>query len=397
MRVQRPVILAVCLVALLACGPAPASTLTEGSTDLDLDPLRTLLQGFVDDGELPGASLLLAQHGDIVFEEAYGWADINSEKPFTTDTMAAIWSDTKSLSASCVMILVDDGKISLDDPVSKYIPAYGERTIRGTGVKASSPTIRQLLEHTSGIVSDLEEPKYADIVLNMDLTLAEVVDLIAQEELVAEPGTRYSYGEADFQAAGRIVELVSGQPFDVFMQERLLTPLGMTDTTFRPSPAQALRIAQTYAPGSSGFRTFWPYDPETEINLIMVAGGLYSTLRDLAAYLQMHLNGGAYGSTRILSSAAVAEMQKDGTGDVAVGYSPDQLEREHRGPGWRIDRAGPDGQALSISHGGIMGTLTWIDLDRDLVGVFFTNGFPTGRALREVVHEKVLEIFPASD
>lgn len=391
------VILAVCLVALLACGTAPAPTLTEGSTDLDLDPLRALLQGFVDDGELPGASLLLAQHGNIIFEEAYGWADIDAEKPFTTDTMAAIWSDTKSLSATCVMILVDDGKISLDDPVSKYIPAYGERTIRGTGVKASSPTIRQLLEHTSGIVSDLEEPKYMDIVGNMDLTLAEVVDLIAQEELVAEPGTRYSYGEADFQAAGRIVELVSGQPFDVFMQERLLTPLGMTDTTFRPSPAQALRIAQTYSPGASGFRTFWPYDPEVEINLIMVAGGLYSTLRDLAVYLQMHLNGGAYGSTRILSSAAVAEMQKDGTGDVAVGYSPDRLEREHRGPGWRVDRAGPDGQALSISHGGIMGTLTWIDIDRDLVGVFFTNAFPTGRTLREVVHEKVLEIFPAGD
>ena len=389
------VILAVCLVSLLACGPT-APTLTTEPTDLDLDPLRTLLEGFVADEETAGAALLLAHHGNIVFEEAYGLADVEADKAFTTDTIFRIASTTKPLTATCVMILVDEGKISLDDPVSEYIPAFGALTVEGTDAKAPSPTIRQLLSHTSGIFSALLKARMMGIIYDPSLTLEESVDLIAKEEFISEPGSGFTYGSTNFHVAARVVEIVSGQLFDAFMQEHLLDPLGMVDTTFRPSQEQAPRIANIYVPVSDGFKMLLKYNPESEINLISRGHGLYSTVRDLAVFLQMHLNGGVYGSTRILSSAAVAEMQADQTADAEYLWS--STGDKNYGLGFYRERMGPDGKALAVHHGGMYGSFAYIDIDRDLVWVLdFNQPLGGARQLRTPLREQILEIFPPVD
>ena len=383
------------------CVPAPTDSSAEppvtsvASRDSELDSLRELLKGFVDDGELPGVSLVLTQHGNIVFEEAFGWADIKAAKPFTIDTITWLGSTTKPFSATCVMILVDEGKLSLDDTVSKYIPAFGELTIRGTGAKAPSPTMRQLISHTSGMPgSPAETPAVTKAIRDFTLTMAEAVDLLAHEGLVAEPGGRFSYGGASFQVAGRVVEIVSGQPFDVFMQERLLRPLGMAETTFRPAEGQVPRIASIYQPASEGFKkSLASFHYLREINLTLVGGGLYSSLSDTAVFLQMHLNGGSYGSTQILSPAAVAEMQKVQTGNARLGYSPSRAGADY-GLGWFIDRTGSDGQTLTVSHGGKFGSLAWVDIDRDLAGVFLTNmPYQSAAPFHREVQEYVLDIF----
>lgn len=372
--------------------PAPTATSTE------LDALRALLQGFVEHGQAPGVSLLLAQHGKVVFEEAYGWANLEAKKPFATDTITWLASTTKPVSATCVMILVDEGKISLDDPVSKYLPAFDELTIKGTGAKAFSPTIRQLLCHTSGMAGLMDiVPGVTEATRDFKLTMAESVDLLGREELLAEPGARFSYGGASFQVAGRIVELVSGKPFDVFMQEYILAPLRMVDTTFKPKEGQFPRIAAIYQPSAGDFEISpVSYVHRMNINLILAGGGLYSTLRDMSVFLQMHLNGGTYGSVRILSPAAVAEMQKVQTGDAALGFSPSRAGTDY-GLGWICDRIGQNGETFSVSHGGMFGSVVWIDLDRDLVGVFFTNiPYEFATELHWAVREKVLELFPAT-
>ncbi len=379
-------------------GQPPVQAPTSATPPAELDSLQALLQGFVDRGEAPGVSLLLAQHGKVVFQEAYGLANLDTRRPFTADTITWIASTTKPLSATCVMILVDEGKISLDDLIAKYLPAFGELTVKGTGAKAPLPTIRQLLSHTSGMAGLMDiAPGVTEAIRDFKLTMAESVDLLGQEQLVAAPGSRFSYGGASFQVAGRIVELVSGQPFDVFMQERLLKPLAMVDTTFKPQAVQFPRIANIYQPGSDGF-SISPasYLHRLDINLILAGGGLYSTLGDLAVFLQMHLNGGIYGSTRILSPSAVAEMQKVQTGDAALGYSPSRAGKNY-GLGWICDRISPDGKTLSVSHGGMFGSVAWIDLDRNLVGIFFTNvPYLEATDMHWAVRIKVLELFPTT-
>jgi len=370
---------------------APTLTLVPKSVDTlkdqELNPLRDFLTGLVEEKEVPGVSLLIAQHGKIVFEEAYGWADIEEKRPFTTETIAWIRSTTKPLSATCVMILVDEGKISLDDPVSKYLLDFGELTIRGTNIKVASPTVRQLLSHTSGMVEGLE---------NYEVTIAESVAALGRTGMVAEPGTHFLYGSASFQVAGRIVEIVSGQSFEVFMQEHLLSPLGMIDTTFRPNETQSTRVASVYnvIPGAEvGFqKDAASYHHLGEMKLTYVGGGLYSTLRDLAIFLQMHLNGGSYGSTRILSPAAIKEMQQIQTGDIPV-----------YGLGWYFnfatERIDSDNQAHLVHHGGLFGAFAWVDMDRDLVGVFLTSIQPykfAERMHRQLLLE-VAEIFDISN
>lgn len=389
------------LVYISGCALKPSQPSVKAPVPIatpELDSLRTLLKGFIENEKAPGVSLLLTQHGKIVFEEAYGWASLETKKPFTADMITWIASTTKPLSATCVMILVDEGKISLDDPVSKYLPAFGELTVKGTGVKAPSPTIRQLLSHTSGMAGLMDlSPGVTEAIRDFRLTMAESVERLGQEGLIAAPGSRFSYGGASFQVAGRLVEIVSGQPFDVFMQERLLNPLRMVDTTFKPRAAQFYRVSNIYQPGSGGF-TVSPasYLYRTNINLILAGGGLYSTLRDLAVFLQMHLSGGIYGSTRILSPSAVAEMQKVQTGDAVLGYSPSRAGKNY-GLGWICDRISLGGKTLSVSHGGMFGSLVWIDIDRDLVGVFFTNiPYQFATELHEAVRAEVLELFPAT-
>jgi CubicO group peptidase (beta-lactamase class C family) len=363
---------------------------TSSIDDIRTKALRDLVEGFTERDEVPGAALLVAQHGQVVFREAYGWADVKAKKPFTVDTMVLTASATKPLSASSVMALVDRGKISLDDEVSKYLPAFSKLKVDKTGAHAPSPTIRHLLSHTSGLFGLVGATKAGMRAVRdlKNLNLTESVEIISKEALVAQPSERFNYGGANYQVAARVVEFTTGQPFDLFMKEHLLNPLSMNETYFRPGPKDDIsRVATAYKYVSEkGLIPIVAYGPDPARRLILASGGLYSSLNDLATFLQMHLNEGAYGLSRILTPLAVAEMQKKQTGTSKAEY----------GLGWFRDRMTKDGRALSINHPGLFGALVWIDKDRDLVGVFFTSVLWPGReALYKELQKKVLELFPA--
>ena len=361
---------------------------TFSNTDARTETLRALLKGFTERDEVPGAALLLAHHGRVVFREAYGWADVKDQTPFTVQTQVLIASVTKPISATCLMTLVDQGKLALDDRVSKYLPAFDGLTIAETGARAASPTVRQLLSHTSGIYGLVGASKEGmRAVRDLTLSLTESVDIIAREKLVAEPGQRFNYGGANYQVAARIAEIVSGQSFDNLMQTQLLKPLNLAETYFRPGPAQDLgKVATTYSfAAGKGLVPIRAYGPDPNRRLILASGGLYSSLNDLAVFLQMHLNGGNYDSARVLTPASVAEMQKIQTPDSEVRY----------GLGWFIDRTTGLGKTESISHPGLFGAVIWIDKDRELVGVFLTTSlWPGKKQLNDELRKTVLELFP---
>ncbi|MBU2648132.1 beta-lactamase family protein [bacterium] len=363
-----------------------------GTTDTQSDErtlaLRQLIKEFVDNKEIVGASLLLAQHGRVQFREGFGLADLHSGKPFTVDTGVLIASSTKPISATCVMMLVEEGRISLDDKVSKYLPAFDHLELEGKGGPVESPTIRQLLSHTSGLYGLKGATKTGmKAVRDLTLSLTESVAIIAGEKLTAIPGSEFNYGGANFQVAARIVEIVSGQPFDLFMQQRLLNPLELRETYFKPPPERDFSGTATVymAHPLKGLIPLRIFAPDPQRKLVLASGGLYSSLNDLAVFLQMHLNDGSYQGTRILNESSIAEMQKKQTGTLKTAY----------GLGWFINKVDSSGRSVSVSHPGLFGALIWMDRERDLVGVFLTTSIWDGHLeFRKQLMAKVAELFP---
>lgn len=362
---------------------------TSAQTDARTKALRTWLQGVADQEEIPGAALLVAQGGQVLFREARGFADPAGKTPLTPETLVLTASSTKPLSATGVMTLVDEGKLSLDDKVSKYLPRFGQLQPAVEGGQAGSPTIRQLLSHTSGLFGLVGATKQGmRAVRDFSLTLEQSVEIIAAEKLTSEPGTKFNYGGANFQVAARIAELISGKPFDVFMQERLFGPLKMGGTFFRPSGGQGSAPAAVPCmyKKDKGLIPVAAYLPDPNRKLILASGGLYSGLDDLAVFLQMHLNGGSYGPAKVLSAEAVAAMQTRQTGPAKTPY----------GLGWFLTGLDEKERAGAVNHPGLFGAVIWLDRSRDLVGVFLTSSLWPGRQkTNQEVMGKVAELFPA--
>jgi len=397
-RVFRRSIICLCLVLILSllaavAAAAPRLTGLEGTTEARDDArsqaLRSWLKQVVAKPEIPGASLLVAQRGQVVFREGYGLADEKAGRPFTAETPVLTASVCKPLSATVVMSEVERGRIGLDDPAVKYLPAFGQLKLEGSDQPAPSPTLRQLLSHTSGLFGLKGASKTGmRAVRDFSLSLEESVTIIAGEKLVARPGERFNYGGANYQAAALIVQRVSGRSFDRVMAERMTGPLGLKGTYFRPAPGQETSLTAlpyTYNK-DKGLIPIAAYLPDPKRKLILASGGLYSSLNDLAVFLQTHLNGGSYGEVKVIGPEAAAEMRRRQTGAAEAPY----------GLGWFVDRSGGDGRTEAVSHPGLFGSLIWLDLKRELVGVFLTSSLWPGReALNREVKEKVAALFPA--
>ncbi len=301
------------LVAALACsGPLFAAAPTS---------CAARLQPFVDKHELAGAVALVADKDKVRSVEAVGFADVAAGRAMKTDAMFWIASQSKAMTATAVMMLVDEGKIALDDPVEKYLPEF-----RGQMVVAEKDddhellrkpehpiTLREVLSHMSGLPfkSAVEEPTLDG------LPLAAAVRSYAAAPLQTEPGTHYQYSNAGINTAARILEVVSGMKYEDFMQRRLFDPLGMKDTTFWPSAEQVSRIAKSYRPDDT--RTNLVEFPITQLlypltdrtrRFPMPAGGLFSTAQDTALFCRMLLNGGELNGRRYLSEAAFRQLTK---------------------------------------------------------------------------------------
>jgi CubicO group peptidase (beta-lactamase class C family) len=337
-------------------------------------PSRTIaaaLQPFVDHHTLAGAVALVADRDKVLSLDTVGFADVAAKKPMRPDSVFWIASQSKPITAAAFMMLVDEGRVRLDDPVAKYIPEFNDQWLAVEQdkehillKKPKHPvTVRHVLSHTSGLPfsSRMERPTLDH------LSLRDAIQSYAMTPLQSEPGTKFQYSNAGINTAGRIIEVVSGMPYEEFMDKRLFQPLGMKDTTFWPNEEQVGRLAKSYAPGKGGTglqeirigQLIYPLSDRKRQP--MPAGGLFSTPHDVARFCQMVLGGGVFDGKRYLSESAVKQMTSKQTGNaVNVGY----------GLGWST--------GSSFGHGGAHATNMTIDPKRGLILVFMVQhaGFP---------------------
>ncbi|MEX1114586.1 MAG: serine hydrolase domain-containing protein [Akkermansiaceae bacterium] len=315
--------------------------------------IKKAMADFIAAKEISGAVTLVADGTNIFHLSADGLADIETQMPMATDSIFWIASMTKPITATAVMMMQEEGKLSVDDPVSKYLPEFA-------GDKAGI-TIKQCLTHTSGL-SDLKQEEVKDIG-----TLAELMPPVIAKPLLFPPGSKWQYCQTGINTAARIVEVVSGKAFPEFVQERLFDPLGMKDTSFYPVAAQLPRIVPAYNRTAAGGleKTELSFldgkSPSAKDRYPQANGGLFSTAPDYMQFSQMILRGGEAGGKRYLKAESVKQMTTVQSGDLAAGFVPGSAW----GLGWSIVR-GPQGVSAALSpgsfgHGGKNGTQAWID------------------------------------
>ncbi len=334
------------------------------------------LQQFVAGNEISGAVSLVATSNRVLHLAAVGQSDLASGRKMKTDDLFWIASMSKPVTSVAVALLADDGKLSFDDPVEKYLPEFQDMSVAGdrsaqprAPVKAARPiTLRDLLTHTSG----LGEYRVTD----PHWTLAAMSKALAREPLRFQPGTRWSYSTAGMDTLGRVVEVASGMPYAAFLQSRLFDPVGMKDTTFWISPSQKERYAQTYIRNAeSGKLQPTPIDymyggAVTDTERPPLGGaGLFSTAEDVTKFYQMMLNHGAANGRQILKPETVAEMTRKQTGTL----------RARAGMPWGLGfcvvedptqmQANATLSPGSFGHGGAFGTQSWADPVRGIIYV----------------------------
>ncbi|MFO0864051.1 MAG: serine hydrolase domain-containing protein [Gemmataceae bacterium] len=356
----------------------------EGKNDAGL---AKVLKPFVDQKFLAGAVVLVADKEKILDVETAGYADVEDNTLMGPDAVFWIASMSKPITAAALMLLVDEGKIHLDDPIDKYLPEFKDLWLTAEKEKdkltlkrpAKMPTIRQCLNHTSGMPfkSALEQPTLDHVVLR------DAVRSYAMTPLHSEPGTKYLYSNAGINTAGRIIEVVSGMPFETFLEKRLTAPLEMKDTTFFPNEQQVKRLAKSYKPNQAktGLEslkiTYLTYPLTDKARQPMPGGGLFSTATDCGHFCQMLLNQGKYKGKKILSEEAIRELGKRQT--------PESM-KESYGLGFAV---GGD----TFGHGGAYATNMSVDRKRGLVLVYMVqhNGFPGNGGQAQAAFRKAAE------
>src|SRR4051812_29447692 len=374
-----------------------------------LERLHRGMQGLVDQHEVSGIVTLLARDGKVVDVHAVGLQDIESKKPMQTDTLFRIASMSKPITSVAIMMLYEDGKLLLTDPVSKFIPAFKEMRVvtrNEPGADAATTpakgpiTIRDLLTHRSGLSYGFldsgpvgeayRKSGVSDGLTITDVTLAENIDKLAQAPLQSQPGAEWHYS-LGVDVLGRVVEVASGTTFDVFLRDRIFKPLRMNDTSFDLSPDKFARLATVYTPdGNGGIRQM--KDPESFGNTRMSpltyyrapkkyfsgGAGLVSTAHDYARFAQMLLNGGELDGARLLSPKTIELMTASHTSDLpAAGLLG---PGSNFGLGFRISTDLGAGQAIGsegmYGWSGIYGTTFWVDPKERLIAIMMVQRFP---------------------
>jgi CubicO group peptidase (beta-lactamase class C family) len=329
----------------LACGvlvscAAFTSALAEGTFDMPagahfnperLERITEFFRKEVADGKIPGAIVLISQHGKPVYYEKFGQRDVTTKEPMTDDTIFTVFSMSKPITSVAAMMLVDEGRLKLDDPLAKYIPSFANAKV-GVELKAGNGekklqleplkrpiTILDLMRHTSGITygfygDSLVRKAYADaLIYGGDFDNAEFAERIARLPLAEQPGTLWDYGHST-DVLGRVMEIVSGKSLLQLEKEKLLDPLGMKDTGFYVTePAGVARLAAPL-PSDSDYRVGNDFSARRMMRWESGGGGMVSTIKDFARFSQMLLNGGSLDGRQYLSPQAFAEMAKDHIG-----------------------------------------------------------------------------------
>ena len=310
-----PIVLAAVLVAVVSAAP---SLRQQGAAALSA-ALSAVLQSATDRGDVPGVVVAVVDRGGVLYHEAFGVSSRLSKRPMTRDTIFNMASMTKPITSVAIMMLVDEGKLKLDDEVAAYLPQYRNPLVI-TNFKeadasyqtrpASRPiTIRHLLTHTSGIGYGFASPMLTKIMQKTGKTELEM-------PLLFDPGDSWAYG-ASTRVLGSVVETVSGQKIDAFLSARILQPLGMHDTSYLVPTAKYARVVAVHARGADGTLVERPM-PATLPATVQGDGGLYGTAGDYGLFLRMLLNGGTLGGRRILSEKSAKTMFEGHTGSVVV-------------------------------------------------------------------------------
>ena len=357
------------------------STLSFAASPL-LPGIGAAMQDMVAKQEIAGAVTAVVTLDRTLHLESTGHADLASNRLMTPDTLFWIASMTKPVTGVAIMMLQDDGKLKLSDPVANYIPEFAG--LKSPSGQPANLTIIQILTHTSGL-GEASGPAAQSA-----STLADLVPVWLAAKMQFEPGTQWKYCQSGINLAGRIVEVVSGLSFNAFLQQRLFDPLGMTDTTFYPTKAQRARLATAYAknkdaglvpvPPRAGFGA--PEHPPQG------NGGLFSTPQDYARFCQLLLGQGTVGSQRLLSPAAVKSLASIHTGEIPTGFfQTEQWGKRGANYGWGVGtcilRTPHPGHGEMLSpgsygHGGAWGTQAWIDPVKGVAYLLFVqrSNFP---------------------
>ena len=297
-------------------------------------PVAETLEPYIKNGELPGVVTVIATKDSVLQVDAIGYADLESKRPMKSDTVFWIASQTKPVTAVAVMILVDEGKLSLTEPVTKYLPELANLKVaaekeenRTVLVPVDKPiTLEMLLSHTAGFefLTPFQDRHRID-----SLPMSKFITTAVMTPLRTQPGTAYHYSNIGINLAGAVVERVAGVPFEEFLAKRIFEPLDMKETTFFPNAEQLTRLATAYsfdkensklAPARTGFVNFVKFSQRDKERYAEPGGGLFSTPNDLVKFFQMLQGNGEFNGKRILSEAAVKEIQTKHTGTLDAAY-----------------------------------------------------------------------------
>ena len=345
--------------------PVTTDLHAHGLNEQQLDSLADIMQQAVDQQAIAGCSFLIVHRGEVVFREAFGFADIESERAFTTNELVPIASVSKPVLASVVMALVDQGKLTLDDPVEKYLPEFKDMKVKGGKRPIHRMTIRHLLSHTAGFWGNKGiSAEKLDLIRNFQRPLGEAVSRMATYELEYQPGTKFVYSGSGFCVAGRVAEVVLNQSLEQIAQEVLFRPLGLSHTTYLPSKEIRETVPTAYSRQSGGVLERQPSRTGGELLFILPGGSLFTTLDELAAFGVMHLEDGMCHEKQILSKKSIDEMRR---------FQSRQTATRRYGLGWFCDDIDDQGLADRVYHGGAMGAYLVVDRNRELVGAFLIH------------------------
>ena len=405
------------LVFPLTAATSKAKPEEVGLSSERLTRIHTAIQHHIDAGDIAGAVTLVGRKGRLAHLEAQGVMDLASKKPMATDTIFHLASMTKPIAGVAILMLMEEGKLRLTDPVSKYIPELKALTVavpmeanpgqgpvpaagRGAEVKfykvpaAREITLRDLLTHTSGLVSGgISATEAAKMPRKPTDALADYIPRLAAVPLAFQPGSRWTYSPgAGFDTLGRVVEVISGQTFDAFLRQRIFEPLGMKDTFFYPPDDRLSRVATIYQRTPEGL-TKAPDQRVTPGKYFSGGGGLMSTAEDYLQFGQMLVNGGQLNGKRLLSPTTVELM--------STIHVKDTFPGRPAGRSWGLSVqviSDPIAAAMRVSPGsygwdGAFGTHFWVDPKEKMVGLLMvqTSNRDTDRDFENAVMQAIVE------
>jgi CubicO group peptidase (beta-lactamase class C family) len=377
---------AVCIVA--AEGLPKAEPAQAGFSAERLRRIPAVLQDSVDRKEFAGINVAIARRGKLAYAGSFGFRDLEEKKPMQPDTIFRIFSMTKPITSVAVMMLYEEGKFLLDDPVSNYIPAFANLKVLAREGGSSSDvvelkrplTIHHLLTHTSGL-SNSRGYQEAQVFTPHD-TLAAMAERLATVPLAHQPGEAWRYGQS-LELLARLVEIWSGQPYDEFLRQRIFEPLGMQDTAYFVAPGKLDRVAKTYVLNDAGVVTPGERqgDASRKPTYFPGSAGLFSTAGDYLRFCQMLVNGGELDGKRLLSETTVDFMLRN---HLPKDVIPPDGPNGRKGYGFGIGGAVLMDPAASgvlsaegeFSWGGAAGTYFWVDRKNELTAVWMVQRPP---------------------